>query len=112
MRCGRGPGALVSARGTGTGRDWVELVATLLLALATVATAWSGYQSTRWNGEQAKAGARASALRIESAKLAGVANAQTVADVSVFTNWVAFPKPRAHVRFMPGALPVAAPNSG
>ena len=37
-------------------RDRVELVATVLLALATVATAWSGYQSTRWNGEQAKAG--------------------------------------------------------
>ena len=66
----------------------MELVATLLLALATVATAWSGYQSTRWNGEQAKAGARANALRIESAKAAGLANAQTVVDVSVFTNWV------------------------
>ena len=72
----------------GGGRDRVELVATVLLAVATVATAWSGYQSTRWNGEQAKAGARANALRIESAKAAGIANAQTVADVSVFTNWV------------------------
>ena len=40
----------------------------MLLAVATVATAWSGYQSTRWNGEQAKAGARANALRIESAQ--------------------------------------------
>jgi carbonic anhydrase len=29
-------------------RDKVDLVATLLLAVATVATAWSGYQSTRW----------------------------------------------------------------
>ena len=35
--------------------DWVDIVATVLLALATVATAWSGYQATRWNGEQAKA---------------------------------------------------------
>ncbi len=72
----------------GGGRDRVELVATVLLAVATVATAWSGYQSTRWNGEQAKAGARANALRIESAKEAGLANTQTVVDVSVFTDWV------------------------
>ena len=66
----------------------MELVATLLLALATVATAWSGYQSTRWNGEQAKAGGRANALRIESAKAAGLANAQTEIDVASFTQWV------------------------
>ena len=72
----------------GTGRDSVELVATVLLALATVATAWSGYQATRWNGEQAKAGARANALRIESAKAAGLANTQTEIDVATFTSWV------------------------
>ena len=72
----------------GAGRNWVELVATVLLAVATVATAWSGYQSTRWNGEQAKAGARANALRIESAKAAGLANTQTEIDVATFTQWV------------------------
>ena len=60
----------------------------MLLALATVATAWSGYQSTRWNGEQAKAGGRANALRIESAKAAGLANTQTEIDVATFTQWV------------------------
>ena len=69
-------------------RDRVELVATVLLAVATVATAWSGYQSTRWNGEQAKAGGRANALRIESAKAAGLANTQTEVDVATFTQWV------------------------
>ncbi len=72
----------------GAGRNWVELVATVLLAVATIATAWSGYQSTRWNGEQAKAGARANALRIESAKAAGLANSQTEVDVATFTQWV------------------------
>ncbi len=70
-----------------SGPNWVELAATLLLALATVATAWSGYQSTRWNGEQAKAAARANALRIESAKAAGLANTQTGIDVATFTQW-------------------------
>jgi len=65
----------------------LELVATVLLALATVGTAWSGYQASRWNGEQAKASARASAARIESAKAAGTANAQKQVDVAVFTAW-------------------------
>jgi hypothetical protein len=72
----------------GGGRNRVELVATVLLAAATVATAWSGYQSTRWNGEQSKAAARANALRISSAKAAGLANSQTEIDVATFTQWV------------------------
>jgi hypothetical protein len=70
------------------GRNRLELVAAVLLALATVATAWSGYQSTRWNGEQSKAAARANALRIDSAKAAGLANTQTEIDVATFTQWV------------------------
>jgi hypothetical protein len=65
-----------------------ELVATILLSLATVATAWSGYQASRWNGEQAKAASRANALRIESSKAAGLANAQSQVDVLTFTQWV------------------------
>jgi len=69
-------------------RDKIELVAVVLLAIATVATAWSGYQSTRWNGEQAKAAGRSNALRIESAKAGGLANSQTQIDVASFTQWV------------------------
>jgi hypothetical protein len=71
-----------------SGTDRVELVATLLLALATVATAWSGYQASRWNGEQAKAFSRASAARIESTGASDLANAQTQIDVATFTQWV------------------------
>jgi hypothetical protein len=66
----------------------VELAATVLLAIATVATAWSGYQSARWNGEQSKSAARANALRIDSAKAAALANSQTEVDVATFTQWV------------------------
>ena len=86
MRHGRKAGAILTS--TGHRRDRVELMATVLLAIATVATAWSGYQATRWNGEQAKAGARANAARIESAKAAGLANTQTEIDVATFTQWV------------------------
>jgi hypothetical protein len=60
----------------------------VLLALATVATAWSGYQASRWNGEQAKAFSRANAARIESTRASALANTQTQVDVATFTQWV------------------------
>lgn len=68
--------------------DRVDLAATVLLALATVATAWSGYQASRWNGEQAKAFSRANAARIESTRASGLADTQTQIDVATFTQWV------------------------
>ena len=69
-------------------RDWVEIVATLLLALAAVATAWSSYQASRWNGEQAKASGRTNGIRIQAARAAGLAEAQTQIDVATFVQWV------------------------
>ena len=68
--------------------DRVETLAAVLLALATVATAWSGYQASRWNGEQAKSFSRANAARIESTRASELANAQTQIDVATFTQWV------------------------
>ncbi len=69
-------------------KDRVELVATILLAFAAVATAWSGYQATRWNGEQAKASSRTNAIRIDAARAQGLAQAQTQVDVATFIQWV------------------------
>ncbi len=66
----------------------LDLIAAVLLAMATVATAWSGYQASRWNGEQAVAFSRASAMRIESTKAAALADAQTQIDVATFIQWV------------------------
>lgn len=70
------------------GRNWMEVVATLLLALAAVATAWSSYQAARWNGEQAKTGSQVNALRIEAARSQGLAEAQTEIDVALFFEWI------------------------
>jgi hypothetical protein len=66
----------------------IELVATLLLALAAVGTAWSTYQSARWHGKQAKAQSASIAARVESTRQAGVANRRTQVDVALFTQWV------------------------
>jgi hypothetical protein len=68
--------------------DRVELLATLLLAVAAVSTAWSSYQATRWNGEQAKAAGRTNAIRIQAARAQGLAEAQQQVDVATFTQWV------------------------
>ncbi|HEU0246015.1 MAG TPA: hypothetical protein VFR38_02930 [Gaiellaceae bacterium] len=59
-----------------------------MLALAAVATAWSSYQATRWNGEQTKASSRTNAIRIEAARAQGLAEAQTQVDVATFVQWV------------------------
>jgi hypothetical protein len=68
--------------------DRVEVIATVLLALAAVATAWSGYQATRWNGETTKATSRTSAIRIDAARAQGLAEAQKEVDVATFIQWV------------------------
>jgi Domain of unknown function (DUF4337) len=69
-------------------RNWIELAATILLAVAAVATAWSSYQATRWNGEQAKTSSRVNKTRIEAARAAGRANAETQVDIATFIQWV------------------------
>ncbi len=66
----------------------IEVLATVLLAVAAVATAWSGYQATRWNGEQAKASGTTNKIRIEAARAQGLSQAQTQVDVATFTQWV------------------------
>jgi hypothetical protein len=69
-------------------RDWVEVGAAVLLAFAAVATAWSSYQATRWNGEQAKTSGRVNKTRLEAARASDLANAQQQVDVATFTQWV------------------------
>ena len=69
-------------------RDWVEVLATVLLACAAVATAWSSYQATRWNGETTKTTSRDNAARIDAARAQGLAAAQTQVDIAMFFQWV------------------------
>ena len=69
-------------------RDWVEVAATVLLAFAAVATAWSSYQAARWNGEQAKASSASNRTRISAARASDLANAQSEVDVATFSQWI------------------------
>jgi len=69
------------------GRGLQELLVTVMLVLAAVATSWSSYQATRWNGEQARAASRTNAIRIDAARSASLAQAQTQVDVATFIAW-------------------------
>ena len=70
-----------------SGRSWQELLVTVLLVVAALATSWSSYQATRWNGEQAAAAGRTSAIRIQAARAQGLGQAQTQIDVATFIAW-------------------------
>jgi hypothetical protein len=71
-----------------TALDRLEVIAVVLLAVATVATAWSGYQATRWGQEATLAQRASNSARIKATRASDLANSQTVIDVSVFEQWV------------------------
>lgn len=69
------------------GRGWQELLVTVLLVVAALATSWSSYQATRWNGEQAAVAGKTNAVRIDAARADGLARSQTQVDVATFIAW-------------------------
>ena len=66
----------------------LELAATVLLAPATVATAWSAYQARESTGEQAQGTSHATAARIGVNRAAALANRQVQIDVATFIEWI------------------------
>jgi len=66
-------------------RDSLTIV---LLGLAAIATAWATFQAAHWRSEQALAGNRSTAARVEANRAAGVANRQSQIDVTTFEQWV------------------------
>jgi hypothetical protein len=67
---------------------WTELIAVVILSIATLGVAWSGYQSARWSGVQSTSYAEAGGRRVESSRASARANTETMVDVSVFTSWL------------------------
>jgi hypothetical protein len=70
------------------GRDRLELVAALILALATVLAAWAAYQATRWSGEQSNAYSQAAARRTEAAQDTSLFAAEALVDMELFLSWL------------------------
>jgi hypothetical protein len=67
----------------------LEVIATILLAVVTILTAWSAFQSTKWSGVMAIAFSEANAARTESAQAAARVNVEQAVDVGLFTDWIA-----------------------
>lgn len=67
----------------------VELVATIIMALAAIFTAWAAFESAKWSGIQATSFAKAGAARTESTRFDTAAGQQSGIDVATYTSWLA-----------------------
>jgi hypothetical protein len=68
---------------------WLEIAATLLLAFATVGSAWSAYQAKRWGGVQMFRLIASNGARSEAVRLSDKASQLTSIDVSMFLQYAA-----------------------
>jgi hypothetical protein len=66
----------------------LEVLAVALLALTALATAWSGYQASLWDGIQSSNYTRASAARTNAAQERTEANQFRIADLTIFESHI------------------------
>lgn len=62
-----------SDSGFRAGERGIEILAVLLLGVATIGSAWCGYQATQWNGRASDLSREQSDARVESARVFGLA---------------------------------------
>jgi len=67
----------------------IEFVSAILLALATVCTAWCGYQAARWGGEQTTHYFEAMSAALQSAQLTNQSNQVAAVYIDIFVEWSA-----------------------
>jgi hypothetical protein len=83
------PHELGEAGESSTERERVlEVVAALLLALATLGIAWSGYQAAKWSGLQARRYTQASTARSLANRAATQASQDRTQDLLNFNRWL------------------------
>jgi hypothetical protein len=68
---------------------WVEFIAAIVLSLATLGTAWSGYQATRWNGQKSSYSSSANTANLHAAQLANRAIMADSRNIDLFVEWSA-----------------------
>lgn len=67
---------------------WVELISTIVMAIATVATAWSSYQASRWGGVMSINFNQAGAHLTESTRSTIVGGQKAIFDALLFNEWL------------------------
>jgi hypothetical protein len=65
-----------------------ELVAAVLLSLATLGIAWSGYQAAKWSGFQSRLYAQASTARSQANRASTLASQDRLQDLLNFNRWL------------------------
>jgi hypothetical protein len=66
----------------------LEIVAAVMLSLATVGIAWSGYQAAKWSGIQARRYTEASTARSNANRAATLAAQERTQDLLNFNRWL------------------------
>jgi hypothetical protein len=66
----------------------LEFSAVLLLSIATVCIAWSGYQAAKWSGLQSRRYAQASTARSHANQSATLAGQERLQDLLNFNRWL------------------------
>jgi hypothetical protein len=69
--------------------EFVQVIEVVMLAVVALATAWSGYQSSQWDGRQSLLYGQASSLRFEADAASTSGGQRLVADSGMFTSWLA-----------------------
>ena len=69
-------------------QELIEIVEVVILAIVAVATAWSGYQATRWDGRQAFLYGESSTLRFAADAAETRGAEQQLQDITTFNTWI------------------------
>ena len=82
------PETETASKGLWGSSDRIELIATIVLAIATILTAWSAFQSGKWGGTQSINFSEAGAARTESTRFDTRAGQLSQIDVAMYIDWV------------------------
>ena len=69
-------------------QEKVEIVEVIILAIVAIATAWSGYQAAKWDGEQAFDYGTSSRLHTQANDASTLGGQQKLLDISTFNTWI------------------------
>lgn len=79
----------MSTDGPIAGREgWIEVVIAVVLSVAGLATSWSSFQASLWDGEQAGHYSRANALRVLASSAQQEADSHRAIDIGLFNSWL------------------------
>ena len=62
---------------------WFEMIAVILLGIATIGSAWCGYQASTWNGEESRQARNATDYRVEASRLFALGTQKVSYDANI-----------------------------